>query len=257
MDYQKFRPVTKPSYKQKTPQRNNFVEQSYNYVNRTKTTKISNTNTQNYSYSQSQNIPQGTSNSVFFNDQTRSIQDCSENYTFSNKTKIIQTDTSLKVNLLIIQLNLFHQMMRKIIIKIINASIQTKDIVLIALINQIFLSHEQIRQPRAYPTSNNYIFRKQNPVNTQSYQPNQTHNENLLPYYLQQHEITKNQRVFFQIPKAAESLQMTMNPYLMGGSSISSNKTLMVFTGKDPEYSVEDYLNVVAANFKYNFKYRT
>ena len=34
----------------------------------------------------------------------------------------------------------------------------------------------------------------------------------------------------------------------MGGSSISSNKPLMVFTGTDPEYSVEDYLNAVTAN---------
>ena len=41
---------------------------------------------------------------------------------------------------------------------------------------------------------------------------------------------------------------MTMNPYLRGGSSITSNKPLMVFTGTDPEYSVEDYLNAVTAN---------
>ena len=50
------------------------------------------------------------------------------------------------------------------------------------------------------------------------------------------------------MPNAAESLQMKMNPYLMGGSSITSNKPLMVFTGTDPEYSVEDYLIAVTAN---------
>ena len=54
------------------------------------------------------------------------------------------------------------------------------------------------------------------------------------------------------MPNAAESLQMTMNPILMGGSSITSNKTLMVFTGTDPEYSVEDYLNAVTANLILN-----
>ena len=43
-----------------------------------------------------------------------------------------------------------------------------------------------------------------------------------------------------------------MNPYLMGGSSISSNKPLMVFTGTYPEYSVEDYLNAVRANLNLN-----
>ena len=50
----------------------------------------------------------------------------------------------------------------------------------------------------------------------------------------------------------AESLQMTMSPYLMCESSISSNKTLMVFTGTDPEYSVEDNLNEVTANLILN-----
>ena len=54
------------------------------------------------------------------------------------------------------------------------------------------------------------------------------------------------------MPNAAESLQMTMNPYLMGGSSIKSNKPLMVFTGTDPEYSVEDYLNAVTAKLILN-----
>ena len=54
------------------------------------------------------------------------------------------------------------------------------------------------------------------------------------------------------MPNAAESLQMTMNPYLMGGSSKKSNKPLMVFTGTDPEYSVEDYLNAITANLILN-----
>ena len=45
---------------------------------------------------------------------------------------------------------------------------------------------------------------------------------------------------------------MAMNLYLMGGSSKLSNKPLMVFTGTDPEYSVEDYLNAVTANLIMN-----
>ena len=78
-------------------------------------------------------------------------------------------------------------------------------------------------------------------------------NEIPVSYYLQQHEITKKQQKFFsQIPHAAESLQMTMNPYLMSGSSITSNKPLMVFTGTDPEYSVEDYLIAVTASLILN-----
>ena len=44
-------------------------------------------------------------------------------------------------------------------------------------------------------------------------------NEIPLPYYLQQHEITKTQFTnFSQIPNAAESIQTTMNPHLMSGS---------------------------------------
>ena len=45
---------------------------------------------------------------------------------------------------------------------------------------------------------------------------------------------------------------MTTNPYLMSRSSITSSKPLMVFTGTDPEYSVEDYLNAVTANLILN-----
>ena len=52
------------------------------------------------------------------------------------------------------------------------------------------------------------------------------------PYYLQQHEITKTQLTFFQVPNVAKLLQMTMNRYLMGESSVSSTKPLMVFTGR-------------------------
>ena len=54
------------------------------------------------------------------------------------------------------------------------------------------------------------------------------------------------------MPNAAESLQKTMNPDIKGGSTITSNKPLMVFTGTDPEYSVEGYLNAVTANLFLN-----
>ena len=102
-------------------------------------------------------------------------------------------------------------------------------------------------------TQSSQSIQPQNPFTKHSYQPTQMQNETPLPYYLQQHEITKNQLTnFSQIPNAAESLQMTINPYLMGGSSITSNKPSMVFTGTDSEYSVEDYLNGVTANLILN-----
>ena len=83
---------------------------------------------------------------------------------------------------------------------------------------------------------------------TQNFQSTQLQKEIPLSYYLQQHEITKTQLTyFFQMPNATESFQMTKNSYLMGGSSISLNKLLIVFAGIDPEYSVEDYLNADTA----------
>ena len=114
-------------------------------------------------------------------------------------------------------------------------------------------NQQPIQIPKLINTQSFQPIQPQNPMTMHSYQPNQMQKEIPLPYYLQQHEITKNQLTnFSQIPNAAESLQMTMNPYLMGESSIRSNKPLMVFTGTDPEYSVEDYLNAVTANLILN-----
>ena len=126
MDYPTFRPVTKPSYKQKTLPGKNFAENNFNHVNRSKTAKPPNMNTQNYSSSQSQDIPQPTSNSVNFNDQTRSSQEQSETYPLFQQDK---KNTNK------------YQIKKTIIINTKNDSIQTKDLVLTKLINQIFLNH--------------------------------------------------------------------------------------------------------------------
>ena len=57
----------------------------------------------------------------------------------------------------------------------------------------------------------------QNPMSMHSYQPTQMQNEIPLPYYLQQHENTKNQfSSFSQMSNAAELLQMIMNPFPNG-----------------------------------------
>ena len=79
MDYQTFRLVTKPSYKQQTSHRKIFAEHNYNYVNGPKITKLK-TNTE--IIAQSQNIPQPTSNTVNFHDQQRSSQEQNGNYPF-------------------------------------------------------------------------------------------------------------------------------------------------------------------------------
>ena len=80
----------------------------------------------------------------------------------------------------------------------------------------------------------------------QSYQPTQMQNEVPLVCYLKQHEITKTQLSnFSQMPKSAESLQIRMNSYLTGESSIFSNKPLRVFTGTDPECSLDLFSTAV------------
>ena len=109
-------------------------------------------------------------------------------------------------------------------------------------------SQQPIHIQKPINTQSYQSAQSQNPMSMHSYQPTQMQNEIPLPYYLEQHEITKNQLTnSSQIPNAAEQLPVTMNPYLMGGSSITSNKPLMLFAETDPEYSVEDYLNAVTA----------
>ena len=89
---------------------------------------------------------------------------------------------------------------------------------------------------------------------THSYQPTQMQNEIPLPYYLQQHEITRNQLSnFSQMPKCSRIITNDNESIPYGlDHQLTSNKPLMVFTGTDPEYFVEDYLNAVTAKLILN-----
>ena len=65
----------------------------------------------------------------------------------------------------------------------------------------------------------------QNTMTMHSYQPTQMQNEIPLPYYLQQHEITKNQLSnFSQMPNAAESLTTDDNESIPHGWIINNIK---------------------------------
>ena len=80
----------------------------------------------------------------------------------------------------------------------------------------------------------------QNHKKIQGYQVEAMRNEIPLLYYLQKPEITKDKLTnFTKIANTVQSLQITMNPYLMGELSLSSNEPLMVFTGADSEYSLK------------------
>ena len=87
MDYQTFRPMTKPTQKQKKFTRNNFADHNYNYVNTSQTSKPPRTNPHKHLFSQRQNFQQPTVNLVIFNDNPRTPKDPRENYPFFQQNK--------------------------------------------------------------------------------------------------------------------------------------------------------------------------
>ena len=113
---------------------------------------------------------------------------------------------------------------------------------------------QQMHIQNPFNTQSFQPIQPQNPMLMHSYQPTQMQNKITLPYYLQQHEITKNQLSnFSQIPNAAESLQMTMNPYLMGGSL---KHRINHFIHRNRPGIFCRRLSK-CSNSKFNFKYRT
>ena len=87
MDYQKFRPMTKLTQKQRKFTRNNFAEHNYNYVNRPQTSKSFRPNNQNHLFSQNQNFQKPTTTTVNSHDYPCSTQDQSENYPFFQQNR--------------------------------------------------------------------------------------------------------------------------------------------------------------------------
>ena len=74
-----------------------------------------------------------------------------------------------------------------------------------------YTQEQHLRQPRPTQASQTKNVHSQNPVSIHSYQPTQKRNEIPLPYYLQQHEITKSQlTIFFTNSKCR---RITSNDY--------------------------------------------
>ena len=246
--------MTVPSKPRKTFTRNTFAEHNHNYAQSSKT-KYPPRKNNNHVCSHYWDNPMTTTNSVNFRTNSHPPQDHSENYPFfqqnKNKKQAPHHTDYLSSDDDYLQPDIFAPYTQEN---------RTQGSRRPHTCNRIFSpnptdtrNQQPIHMPNPTNTQSFQPIQPQNPMNMHSYQPTQMQNEIPLPYYLQQHEITKNQLSnFSQMPNAAESLQMTTNPYLMGGSSITSNKQLMVFTGTDPEYSVEDYLNAVTANLILN-----
>ena len=260
MDYQTNRPMTIPSKTRKPLKGNTFAEHNYNYAHKLRTNQLPRKNTQNFNHACSNywNLPKTSTNSVNFLDNPQPTQDYSENYPFSQQNKNNQY-TPYNTNYLSSDEDDYHQpgffapYTKEYRTQRPRQPQPSRNIKIYPQSPTDVQNPQQMHIQKPFNTQSFQPIQPQNPMSMHSYQPTQMQNEIPLPYYLQQHEITKNQvSNFSQMPNAAESLQMTMNPYLMGGSSITSNKPLMVFTGTDLEYSVEDYLNAVTANLILN-----
>ena len=255
MDYQTYRPMTIPSKDENHPQK--IVLQNTIIIMLTNKKQImprKNTQKLNHVCSHYWNLPKTSTNSVNFPDNPQPTQDYSENYPFFQQKKNKQ-HTPYNTNYLSsdnddhYQPDIFAPYTKEYRTQRSRQSQPSQNIKIYPQNPTDIENPQQMHIQNPFNTQYFQPIQPQNPMTMHSYQPTQMQNVILLPYYLQQHEITKNlPSNFSQMPNAAESLQMTMNPYLMGGSSITSNKPLMVVTGTDPEYSVEDYLNAVTAN---------
>ena len=112
--------MTKPPQKQRVFTRSNFAEHNYNHVIRSQTSKPPRKNPHNRSFSQRQNFQQQTSNFVNFNDNPRNPTDPSENYPFFQQNKNSKQPYQNKQKHLTIHLIVYHQMMTIFMTKTIN-----------------------------------------------------------------------------------------------------------------------------------------
>ena len=246
--------MTIPSKTRNPFSRNTFAEHNYNYVHKPRTNQPPGKNAQNLNHVifHYWNLPKTSTNSVNFPDNPQPTQDYSENYPFFQQNKNNQ-HTPYNTNYLSSDEDDYHQ--TDIFAPYTKEYRTSRNIKIYPRNPTDEQNTQQMHIQNPFNTQSFQPIQPQNPMSMHSYQPTPMKNEIPLPYYIQQHKITKNQLSnFSQMPNAAESLQMTVNPYLMGGSSITSNKPLMVFTGTDPEYSVEDYLNAVTANLILNIR---
>ena len=88
MDYQTFRPMTRPPKPRKTFTRSNFAEHNYNYTHPSKTNHSPRKINNNHVCSHYWDKPMTTNNSVNFQSNQHPPQDHSENYPFFQQNKI-------------------------------------------------------------------------------------------------------------------------------------------------------------------------
>ena len=215
--------MTIPSKTQKMFTRNTFAEHNYNYAHQPKTNQPPQKTTQNLNHvcSHYWNLPKTSTNSVNFPDNSQPTQDCNDNYPFFQQNKNKQ-HTPYNTNHLSSDDDDYHQpdifapYTKKYCTQRPRQSQPSQNMKIYPQNPTDIQNLQQMHIQNPFNTQSFQPLQPQNPMLVHSYQPTQMQNEIPLPYYLQQHEITKNQfSNFSQMPNAAESLQMTMNPYLI------------------------------------------
>ena len=195
MDYQTYRPMTIPPKTRKTFTRNNFADHNYNYTHPSKTNYQPRKIFSNYTRSRNWDNPMAPPNLVNFQTNLHPPQDRSENYPFFQQNKN-KKKTSYQMD----YLSSDDDFLQPDIFTPYNQEYRGQGIQKPHTYNRIF-------SPQPIDTQNQQPIQQQNPINTQSfqpiqqqnpmiansYQPAQMQNEITLPYYLQQHEITRNQ----------------------------------------------------------------
>ena len=223
MDYQTYRPMTKPSKPRKTFTRSNFAEHNYNNVHPSRTNQPPRKNNKHVC-SRYWNLPNISTNSVNFQNNSHPPQDHSENYPFFQQNMKKQ-QTPFYTNYLPSDDDDYHQ--PDIFAPYTQEyrtqrprqpqPSQNQNIKTYSQNPTDIQNPQPMHIPNSINTQSFQPIHSQNPMSMHSHQPTQMQNKVPILYYLQQHEITKNQLTnFSQIPNAAESLQMTMNPYLLG-----------------------------------------
>ena len=103
MDYQTYRPMTRPQRPQRTFTRNNFAEHNYNYTHPPRTNYLPRKPNNKHIYSRNWERPITSNNPVNFQSNQRSTQDFSENYPFFQQKKISHKNPTIR--------NIYHPMM--------------------------------------------------------------------------------------------------------------------------------------------------
>ena len=204
MDYQTYRPMTIPSKTRKSFTRNTFAEHNYNYAHKQRTNQPPRKNTQNLNHVWSHywNLPKTSTNSVNFPDNPQPTQDYTENYPFFQQNKNKQ-HTPFNTNYLSSDEDDYHQ---PDIFAPYTKEYRTQRPrqpqpsrnMKIYPQNPTDVQHpQQMHIQNPFNTQSFQPIQPQNPMSMHSYQPAQMQNEIPLPYYLQQHEITKINFQFF------------------------------------------------------------